>query len=234
MKESQEILLKVKTSQNKLETDVLKLKEQEEKLISKLNNLINHQNDSILQLNSHFNQLADSTSTQYYKVTDLINDYSQYITKLENNIQNNIIDNLQKLRLDYLKVLKDFEQNLNSPEEKERINKDILLVKYNEMNEMYKEFKEKEINIIQEYLNIVPKELMNKCDEIIENEQIYDHIYKHFYLKKIEVGQYREGILELKRVEEDYNQYKKKITDNELEMAYSSVIYKIFFKFLFL
>jgi len=93
------------------------------------------------------------------------------------------------------------------------------------MNNLHKQYKMKEIEIIKDYLNSTAKGLNEKCDEILEAQKLYEQLFKHYILRRNELGQYQEGINQLRRVEEEFYEAKNKFYESRVKGAIASVIF---------
>ena len=207
---------------------MLKLKEEEEKLLGKLNNMLQHQSEQYSKIKTQINELEVAINNHYGKIDNLMKDYINSINKFEKDIYSSDFDKIDKLRKDYLDHLKSFDiTNINN-EEKEKIyhdnnTRDILEIKYQEMNKLHKLYKIKEIDIIRDYLNSTSKNLVNKCDEILESQGLYEQMYKHYIFRRNELGQYQDGINELRKTEEAFYENKNNLYESRVKGAVSSV-----------
>lgn len=215
---------------------MLKLKEQEEKLLGKLNKMYVDQLTQYTKLNSQVEELEKAINSHKLNIDHLTKEYIQENNKFEKNLTGFHIESLEKLRREYLDHLRSFEIITFNNYEKEKLYKDpnsrqLLEIKYNEMNNLHRNFKIKEIEMIKDYLKDTTRDLMKKTDEILESQKLYEQLYRHYIFRRNELGQYKEGIRKIKKVEEEFYEKKNNFYESRVKGAVSSV--KIFLLFIY-
>lgn len=207
---------------------MLKLKEQEEKLMGKLKNLYEDQFSQYFKLKTQVEELENAINFHKLKIDSQIEEYIKENNAFEMNVSGIHLEKLEKSRKEFLDHLRSFEIITFNNFEKEKINKDpfsrqILEVKYQEMNNLHKNYKSNEVEIIREYLKTTTKDLLNKTDIILESQKIYEQLYKHYIVRRNELGQYQEGINKIKKAEEEFYEKKNNFYESRVKGAVSSV-----------
>lgn len=207
---------------------MLKLKEQEEKLLGKLDNMYKDQLTQYSKLKSQVEELEKAINSQKLNIDNLIKDYIEENNKFEKNINGYNFENLDTLKREYLDHLRSFEVITFNDYEKEKLYKDpnsrqLLEIKYQEMNNLHRNYKIKETEIIKEYLKSTTRDLMKKTDEILESQKLYEQLYKHYIFRRNELGQYQEGMKKLKKIEDEFYEKKNKLYESRVKGAVSSV-----------
>lgn len=208
---------------------MLKYKEQEEKLLEKLKIMYTDQlgqysksKDEVKELENTINEykvIIDSQIDEYLKENDIF----------QRNISGIHIEKLETLRKEFLDHLRSFEIITFNNFEKEKLyndsySREILEIKYKEMDKLHKNFKMREIETIREYLKTSTTKLIQKTDDILESQQIYGQIFKFYIFKRSEFGDYQETINNLKKVEEEFYEKKNKFYESRVKDSVSSVI----------
>lgn len=207
---------------------MLKLKEQEEKLLGKLDNMYKDQLSQYSKLKSQVEELEKAINLHKINIDNLIEDYIQQNNKFEKNLNEYNFDKLDSLKKEYLDHLRSFEIITFNNYEKEKLYKDpnsrqLLEIKYQEMNNLHRNYKIKEIEIIKEYLRNTTIDLMKKTDEILESQKLYEQLYKHYIFRRNELGQYQEGIKKIKKIEDEFYEKKNNLYESRVKGAVSSV-----------
>jgi hypothetical protein len=207
---------------------MLKLKEQEEKLMGKLKNMYKDQLSQYSKLTNQVQELENAINSNKINIDSKIEEYIKENKQFEINLTGIHMEKLEKLRREYLDILRSFEIITFNNFEKEKLYKDpysrkILDIKYQEMNNLHKNYKTKEIEIIREYLKTSTRDLLKKTDEILESQKLYEQLYKHYIIRRNELGQYQEGINKIKGVEEEFYEKKNHFYESRVKGAVSSV-----------
>ncbi len=224
------MLYNLRKEQNVKELEMLKLKQQEEKLLGKLKNMFSHEVGEHSKIKAQIYEIEDSLNAHHKALENLVNEYFNDFTSFEKNLSEMHFDKLEKLRKEYLDHLRSFEVITFNNFEKEKLYNDprsrnILEVKYKEMNNLHKQYKIKEIDIIKDYLINKVKSFNEKSDEILEAQKLYEQLFKHYILRRNELGQYQEDINQLKKVEEEFYEAKNSFYETRVKGAVASVIY---------
>jgi len=228
LRQCKNLLYNLRKEQNEKELEMLKLKEQEEKMLGKLQNMFKHQNDHHSKIKEQIIEIEDSLNIHFKMIENLIKEYVNNFDSFEKNLTNVNFDKLDKLRKEYLDHLRSFEIITFNNFEKEKLyydpkSREILEIKYQEMNKLHKSYKIKEIEIIKDYLKSSTKDLIDRCDEILEAQKLYEQLYKHYIFRKNELGQYQEGIDKLQKIEEEFYEAKNNFYETRVQGAISSV-----------
>jgi len=234
VKQSKNLLYNLRKEQNVKELEMLKLKEQEEKLIGKLEIMHLDQFSQYSKVKKQVEELEITINSQKQNIDYLVENYINDNNDFDKNLTEVQLEKLEKLRREYLDHLKSFEIITFNNFEKEKLYKDsysrqILDIKYQEMNKLHKNYKMKEIEIIKEYLKTSSRDLLIKTDNILQSQNLYQNLYKHYILRRNELGQYQEAIKKLKKIEEEFYEKKNNFYESRVKGAVSSVnlIYKI-------